>query len=98
MSELDYRKLNTILHSRIRLAIVSVLIKQEEADFVTLKTAIGATDGNMTTHIKKLEEAQYVNVKKEFVNRKPVTRYSLTDKGRQDFEKYITQLEQFLKH
>ncbi len=96
MSDLDYKKLNSILHTRIRLAIISLLVKQDEADFVTLKETIGATDGNMTTHIKKLEEAQYIKVKKEFVERKPVTTYSITETGRNAFQEYVTQLESFL--
>jgi DNA-binding HxlR family transcriptional regulator len=98
MSEYDYKNINDILHSRIRLAIVSVLVKQEEADFVSLKKTIGATDGNMTTHLRKLEDSDYITVAKEFVERKPVTRYSLTEKGRSAFEEYVSQLESFLKH
>ena len=96
MGDFDYRKLDTLLHSRIRLAIVSLLAGCEEAEFTFIRNSVKATDGNMNSHMKKLEEAAYVEVKKEFQNRKPVTFYKLTDKGRSAFNEYVRQLSGFL--
>jgi DNA-binding HxlR family transcriptional regulator len=97
MSDGNYQALDEILHSRIRLAIVSILIAVEEIDFTLLKHRVGATDGNMNSHLKKLEQAGYVGVKKRFVERKPVTTYWLTAKGRENFKKYVAILEGFIK-
>ena len=74
----NYQRLDELLHSRIRLAVVSLLVTVEEMDFTLLRDRVGATDGNMNAHLKKLEEAGYIAVKKKFVERKPVTRYRPT--------------------
>lgn len=97
MSEFDYQQLDDIIHSRIRLAVMSLLIGLEEAEFNFLKEKINATDGNLSVHLKKLEDAGYISVKKEFVNRKPRTMYALTKKGRNAFEDYLEQLEKMIK-
>jgi len=95
--EFDYKQLDDVIHSRIRLAVMSVLIGVEEADFNYLKSAVKATDGNLSVHLRKLEEAEYISVTKEFAGRKPVSRYKLTDKGITAFEKYIERLEKMIK-
>ena len=95
--ERDYRQLDTIFHSRIRLAAASMLYHDGCADFNSLKKGIGATDGNMTTHLRKMEEAGYLDVEKKFVGRKPVTVYMLTKDGRRGFEEYIKRLEMFIR-
>jgi DNA-binding MarR family transcriptional regulator len=97
VSDFDYQQLDDIIHSRIRLAIMSLLITVEEADFVFIKEKVKATDGNLSVHIKKLEDAGYVTVKKEFLDRKPRTVYSLNSKGRNAFEAYLEQLEKLIK-
>ena len=97
MNEFDYKKLDNMLHSRIRLAIVSILVSVDDAEFTYLRDQIGATDGNLNTHLKKLEEAEYINVNKKFVDRKPYTYYSITKKGREAFVYYIEELEKFIK-
>ena len=97
MSDFDYQQLDDIIHSRIRLAIMAVLVSVDEADFVFLREKVNATDGNLSTHIKKLETAGYVAVNKSFENRKPVSRYILTQKGKKAFEIYIQKLESLLK-
>jgi DNA-binding HxlR family transcriptional regulator len=97
VSEFDYQNLDDIIHSRIRLAILSVLISVEEAEFNFLKEKVNATDGNLSVHLKKLEEAKYISVKKEFVDRKPKTVYSLTKTGIKAFEVYVAQLEKLIK-
>jgi DNA-binding MarR family transcriptional regulator len=97
MSVDDYRSLDELFHSRIRLAVVSILLAVDEADFSTLKKRVGATDGNMNTHLGKLENAGYIAFKKRFHDRKPVTIYRLTAKGRESFKKYVEILEGFIK-
>ncbi|MGE5400198.1 MAG: winged helix-turn-helix domain-containing protein [Ignavibacteriales bacterium] len=97
MSDFDYQQLDDVIHSRIRLAIVAVLISVDEADFNFLKEKVNATDGNLSVHLRKLEEAGYILVKKEFVDRKPKTIYTLSKKGIKAFEIYIERLEKMLK-
>ena len=97
MKDFDYKQLDTIIHSRIRLAIMSVLISVEEADFNFLKEKVNATDGNLSVHLKKLEDAGYISVRKEFIDRKPSTAYKLTAKGNKAFELYIQRLESLIK-
>jgi DNA-binding MarR family transcriptional regulator len=97
MKEYDYQKLDSVLHSRIRLAITSVLVSCEKAEFTYLRDMVHATDGNINTHLKKLEEASYVSVEKKFVDRKPITYYQLTTKGMAAFKKYIDILETFIE-
>lgn len=97
MQDFNYQQLDDIIHSRIRLAILSVLIAVDEADFVFLREKVGATDGNLSTHLRKLEEAEYVAVQKQFVEKKPQTSYQLTAKGRAAFEAYVNRLEAMIK-
>jgi DNA-binding HxlR family transcriptional regulator len=97
MSGVHYQALDEMLHSRIRLAIVSILVSVGELDFAPLRDRVGATDGNMNAHLKKLEESGYIAVKKRFVKRKPLTSYRLTTKGWDNFKKYVEALEAFLK-
>ena len=93
----DYRELDDLIHSRPRLGIMSVLVAVGEVDFRFLKERLKMTDGNLGTHLRKLEEAGYIAVKKEFVNRRPRTSYVLTEKGRRAFETYLERLEEFLQ-
>jgi len=92
----DYQNIDDVIHSRIRLAIMSVLISLDEADFNFLKSKVKATDGNLSVHLKKLEDAGYISSRKEFIDRKPKSTYKLTAKGRRAFEKYVEQLEKFV--
>jgi DNA-binding HxlR family transcriptional regulator len=94
--DFNYQKLDEVIHSRIRLAIMSVLIGLEEAEFNFLKEKVKATDGNLSVHLRKLEDSGYINSKKEFIDRKPKTTYKLTAKGRKAFEAYIEQLEKII--
>ena len=97
MNEFDYQQLDEIIHSRIRLAVMAVLISVDEAEFTFLKEKVKTTDGNLSVHLKKLEDAGYVAVNKSFQNRKPVSRYLLTQKGRKAFESYVERLEKMIK-
>lgn len=96
MSEFDYKQLDDIIHSRIRLAIMAVLAGVERGEFTFLREQVGATDGNLGTHLKKLEDAGYVTAHKHFIDRKPVTDYALTKRGRQAFSLYLKRLEALL--
>jgi DNA-binding MarR family transcriptional regulator len=97
MKNFDHEQLDEIIHSRIRLAIMAVLTTVDEAEFTYLREKVNATDGNLSVHLKKLEEAKYIGVKKSFVNRKPISHYKLTAAGRKAFEAYIDSLEQLIR-
>lgn len=91
-----FKEIDPLLHSRIRLAIMSVLVTVEEADFNYLKETTGATDGNLSTHIYKLEEANYIEIIKQFINNKPKTMCKMTEIGRNAFSSYVKVLETML--
>jgi DNA-binding MarR family transcriptional regulator len=76
---------------------MAVLTTVDEAEFTYLREKVNATDGNLSVHLKKLEEAKYIGVKKSFVNRKPISHYKLTAAGRKAFEAYIDSLEQLIR-
>jgi DNA-binding MarR family transcriptional regulator len=96
MSDFDHTLLDDIIHSRIRLAIMAVLVSVEQAEFTFLKEKVNATDGNLSVHLKKLDEAGYIAVHKRFADRKPLSSYKLTAKGRRAFELYVEHLEQLI--
>jgi DNA-binding MarR family transcriptional regulator len=96
VSEFDYHRLDEVIHSRIRLAAMSILAGVESAEFTYLRDRTGATDGNLGAHMRKLEEAGYVAVEKKFEARKPVTRYALTGAGRRAFAAYVERLGEML--
>lgn len=89
--------LNKTFESKIRLGIMSVLVANESADFATLKSLLGLTDGNLASHTRSLEEAGYIRCEKKFVGRKPNTTYIVTPSGREAFSAHINALENFLK-
>ncbi len=89
--------LDPVIHAPIRLAILSALIAVESAKFSFLKEATGASDGNLSTHLTKLETSGYIKISKSFESKKPQTSCSLTKKGREAFEKYIGQLEAIVR-
>lgn len=90
--------INKLFDHRIRLGIMSVLIVNEYADFNTLKELLDATDGNLASHTKALEKAEYIKIEKQFINRKPNTRYSATKLGQAEFKKHIEALEKLIKN
>jgi DNA-binding MarR family transcriptional regulator len=93
----DYQQIDNFIHSRIRLAIMAVLASADEMDFNAIKKAVNTTDGNLSVHLNKLEENGYIQIEKKFVNKKPLTRCSLSVKGKKAFEEYIRTVESFLK-
>jgi DNA-binding MarR family transcriptional regulator len=88
--------INKAFDHRIRLGIMSILMVNEYADFNMLKDLLGATDGNIASHAKALEKVEYIKVEKQFIGRKPNTRYSTTDLGRAAFKKHINALEKLI--
>lgn len=89
-------ELNPVIHGKLRLAILSLLVAVEEADFTWLRTRTGSTDGNLGAQLLKLEEAGYVTVEKRFVQRKPQTLYRMTEAGRNALTEYVQALRQLL--
>ena len=92
-----FEKLDRVIHERGRLAIMSLLAATESLTFKELKEQLRMTDGNLSVHMRTLEEGGYVSVHKSFVNRKPRTEYSLTPQGRAAFQEYIRTLEEIVK-
>lgn len=91
-------KLNsTKLDNRIRLGIMSVLMVDDWVVFKHFKETLGLTDGNLASHLKVLEKEGYVEMKKEFVGRKPLTSYKATGKGKKAFNDHLKALEELLK-
>ena len=97
MSKSIIQHINKIFDHRIRLGIMSILMVNEYAEFNTLKELLGATDGNLASHIKALEKAEFINIEKQFIGKKPNTRYSTTQLGKVEFKKHITAIEKLLK-
>lgn len=92
---MDLNSIPDIFQSKIRIAIVSCLLTGTKT-FKEIKTLTGASDGNISTHMKKLSEAEVVSVSKDFDKNKPRTRYTLTDSGRKSFEDYVRKLEEII--
>lgn len=88
----DYRQLDPLLLSRIRLAAMTLLATLDTADFSYLKTQTGASDGNLGAHMQKLKAAGYVREHKRFRNGKPNTRYRITDRGERALSDYLARL------
>lgn len=88
--------INKAFDHRIRLGIMSILMVNDYADFNLLKDLLGATDGNLASHVKALEKAEYIKVEKQFIGRKPNTRYSVTTIGKREFKKHIDALEKLI--
>ena len=93
----DHNGIDDVIHGRLRLGIMAYLSTVSPAIFGELKDKVGATDGNLSTHLRKLEEAGYVRQEKRFVDRRPQTRVFLTDAGRQAWIAWITQMQGLIK-
>jgi len=94
---MELNSIPDIFQSKIRIAIVSCLLTGPKT-FKEVKNLTGATDGNISTHVKKLSEASIVEVNKGFENNKPKTVYKLTENGRKEFEDYVKKLEEIIKN
>ena len=89
MTRFDIGKIDDVIHGRLRLGVMAYLADAEVADFTELKTALEATQGNLSIHLRKLQEAGYVSIDKSFLNLKPLTRVRMTEAGRQAFIAYL---------
>lgn len=92
-----FRELDPVLHSQLRLAVVSLLMRVLTAEFSYLIDKTGATRGNLSVQLKKLEEAGYIEITKSFRNNYPLTTCKLTPQGREAFEAYVDSLKDYLK-
>jgi len=92
-----FENLDKVLEHRVRLQIMSVLVTHDAFNFNPLKEMLNVTDGNLASHIKALEKEKYVSVSKTFVDRKPNTKYKVTEKGRNAFKKHLDALEEVIK-
>lgn len=90
------KELDPLLHSQLRLAVMSILMSVEEADFVYLREKTESTSGNLSVQLDKLARAEYITVEKGFAGRKPRTVCRVTDKGRRAFEDYVDKLRSYL--
>lgn len=93
-----FKKLDPLLHSELRLAVMSVLVNLEEADFVYLREITHATAGNLSVQLDKLSDAGYISVEKTFEGKKPRTICRITPLGLNAFEAYFDALKSYLKH
>jgi DNA-binding MarR family transcriptional regulator len=92
-----FLQLDRVIHEKGRLAIMSMLAATAELSFTEMRDALGMTDGNLTTHIRTLQEAGYVSVTKSFYKNRPLTTCALTVAGRGAFQTYIALLEQIVQ-
>ncbi|KAB2918016.1 MAG: transcriptional regulator [Bacteroidetes bacterium] len=92
-----FNDLDPILHSQLRLAVVSLLVGVQSAEFTFIKDKTGATAGNLSVQLNKLKEAGYIDIEKRFHNNYPQTLCKLTPQGLNAFEKYVEALQQYIK-
>lgn len=91
-----FKELDPLLHSQLRLAVMSILLSVEEAEFVYLREKTEATAGNLSVQIDKLNEAGYIEVEKSFVGKRPRTACRITPAGRKAFENYVNALKGYI--
>lgn len=93
MSAFDHTAIDDVIHGRLRLGVMAYLSTVSPAPFVELKAKVNATDGNLSTHLSKLEEAGYVKIEKTFAGKKPLTLIHLTKSGRSAWIDYLNRLQ-----
>jgi DNA-binding MarR family transcriptional regulator len=91
-----FKELDPLLHSQLRLAVMSVLVGVKEAEFSYLKTQTNSTAGNLSVQLTKLKDAGYITVEKSFRDNYPLTQCSITTKGRKAFAEYVDALQQYI--
>lgn len=91
-------KLNKVFESRIRIGIMSALVVNDQVNFNELKALIDVTDGNLSSHLKTLEDNSYIKVQKGFIGRKTNTTYSITNAGEKAFKEHISAMEEIIKN
>jgi DNA-binding MarR family transcriptional regulator len=93
VSSFDHSDIDDVIHGRLRLGVMAYLSTASPVSFVDLKAKVNATDGNLSTHLSKLEEAGYVRLEKTYDGKKPLTRAHLTERGRAAWIAYLRRLE-----
>ena len=93
----EFKPLDPLLHSQLRLAVISLLISVEEAEFTFLKEKTESTAGNLSVQLDKLEKAGYISIEKSFRGKRPLTTCKITDKGLQAFEDYVEILKKYIQ-
>jgi DNA-binding MarR family transcriptional regulator len=96
MTAFDHTQLDDVIHGRLRLGVMAYLSTASPAAFLALKAKVNATDGNLSAHLSKLEEAGYVRIDKQFEGKKPITRVHLTPAGRAAWIAYLDRLKSLL--
>ncbi|MEN8228112.1 MAG: transcriptional regulator [Bacteroidota bacterium] len=91
------KDLNKAFENKIRLGIMSALVVNDQLNFKLLKELLDVTDGNLASHLKSLEKSKYITVKKEFLDRKPNTKYFATKEGKDAFTKHIHAIEKLIR-
>ena len=97
MEDFNPAEVNKLIHAPIRLGIMTILNSVRKVNFLYLRKKLGVTDGNLSSHMEKLEKAGYVSVKKTFLDKKPNTIYRITEKGKKAFRSYLEYLEKILE-
>ena len=97
MNPEPFLKLDRVIHEKGRMAIMSLLAATPELSFTEMKQTLGMTDGNLSVHLRTLQEAGYIAISKTFLDRKPLTTCALTNNGRKAFSGYIDLLEQIVR-
>ena len=97
MAAFDIGRLDDVIHGRMRLGIMAYLANAEVADFNELKAALQATQGNLSIHLRKLEDAGFITIEKSFINRKPLTRARITVAGRKAFADYLKAITKLIE-
>ncbi len=97
MIPIDINRIDDVIHGRVRLGIMTYLANADTADFNELKAALSTTQGNLSIHLAKLEEAGYISITKSFLGRKPNTRMRLTRAGRRAFDDYLKVLSELVE-
>ncbi|MBS1554273.1 MAG: winged helix-turn-helix domain-containing protein [Bacteroidota bacterium] len=92
-----FENLDKILEHRLRLQVISVLAANDSYEFTALKELLDTTDGNLATHLKALEKEKYISISKSFIDRKPNTRYKITERGRSAFKRHLDAMEELIK-
>jgi DNA-binding MarR family transcriptional regulator len=92
----QYKELDPILHSQLRLAVVSILVSVLEAEFTFLKEKTGSTAGNLSVQLEKLSNEGYISIEKSFRNKRPLTTCRITPKGIRQFESYVQSIQVYI--
>ncbi|HNQ11786.1 MAG TPA: transcriptional regulator [Bacteroidia bacterium] len=93
---IEFEELDPLLHSQLRLSIISLLVSQSESDFVFIKEKTGSTAGNLSVQLNKLSDAGYITIRKTFKNNYPLTTCKITQKGLKAFEVYVTAIKGYI--